>query len=274
MQASSKSGTILKGDQNKMCYDDNARPPMPPGGNGKATSEDVVLTAEDGNRFAAYAARPEGATGTGAQVLIFPDARGLHGFYKDLALRFADVGIGAVAMDYFGRTAGLTARDDSFDFWPHVQQLQAQTLQADIHAALGYMRQGEGAQRATFTVGFCLGGSISFLTGTESLDLAGVVGFYAGLTRQFPGFKGTVIDEAKGMKSPVLGLFGGADQNISPENVQDFTQALLDAKVPNEIVTYPGAPHSFFDRKATEFAEACADAWNRVLGFIAANSAK
>ena len=257
-----------------MCYDDNARPPMPPGGNGKATGEDVVLTAEDGNRFAAYAARPGGTSATGAQVLIFPDVRGLHGFYKDLALRFADVGIGAGAMDYFGRTAGLTARDDSFDFWPHVQQFQAQTLQADIQASLGYMRQGEGAQRATFTVGFCMGGSISFLTGTEPLGLAGVIGFYAGLTRQFPGFKGTVIEMAKAMKCPALGLFGGADQNISPENVRDFTQSLLDAKVRHEIITYPGAPHSFFDRKAAEFAEASADAWNRVLGFISANTPK
>jgi carboxymethylenebutenolidase len=257
-----------------MCYDDNARPPMPPGANGKATGEDVVLTAEDGNRFAVYAAQPEGSTGMGAQVLIFPDVRGLHGFYKDLALRFADVGIRAVAMDYFGRTAGLTARDDSFDFWPHVQQLQAPTMQADIRATLEYMRQGEGAQRATFTLGFCMGGSVSFLTGTQPLGLAGVIGFYAGLMRQFPGFKGNVIEEAKGMKCPVLGLFGGADQNILPENVQDFTQSLLDAKVPNEIVTYPGAPHSFFDRKATEFAEASADAWNRVLGFIAANTTK
>src|SRR5437867_3390880 len=190
-----------------MCYDDNARPPVPPGASGKASGEDVVLTAEDDNRFAVYAAQPERADVARAQVLIFPDVRGLHQFYKELALRFAEVGIGAVAMDYFGRTAGLTARDDSFEFWPHVQQLQAQTLQADIHAALGYMRQGEGAQRATFTVGFCLGGSISFLTGTEPLGLAGVVGFYSGLTRQLPGFKGTVIDEAKGMECPVLGLF-------------------------------------------------------------------
>src|SRR5437899_146709 len=113
-----------------MCYDDNARPPMPPGADGTAQSEDVVLAVADGNRFAAYAARPSNPIG--AQVLIYPDVRGLHQFYKDLALRFAEVGIAALAMDYFGRTAGLTARDDSFDFWPHVQQLQLQTLFNDV----------------------------------------------------------------------------------------------------------------------------------------------
>src|SRR5579862_1102058 len=105
-----------------MCYDDDARPPLPPGADGKASGEDIVLTTSDGVQFAAYIARPEHPAR--AQVLIYPDVRGLHQFYKELALRFAEVGITALAIDYFGRTAGLTARDESFEFWPHVQQIQ------------------------------------------------------------------------------------------------------------------------------------------------------
>src|ERR1051326_2145584 len=120
-----------------MCYDNDARPPLPPEEAGKAHGEDIVLTAEDGNRFAAYIARPEHPTG--AQVVIYPDIRGLHQFYKDLALRFAEVGVKALAIDYFGRTAGLSARDDSFEFWPHVQQLKLQTFFTDIRAALEYL---------------------------------------------------------------------------------------------------------------------------------------
>src|SRR5215470_19994787 len=108
-----------------MCYDDNARPPYPPGAKDTARGEDLVLTAADGNRFLAYAAHPEQPAR--AQVVIFPDAGGLHQFYKELALRFAEIGIEAVALDYYGRTAGLTARDDTFDFMPHlIQQQQPQ----------------------------------------------------------------------------------------------------------------------------------------------------
>src|SRR5258707_13904066 len=121
-----------------MCYDDDARPPLPPGANGKATGEEIVLTASDGNRFAAYIARPEQPTG--AQVLIYPDIRGLHQFYKELALRFAEVGITALAIDYFGRTAGLTSRDDAFVFAPHVQQLTFSALMNDATAALAYLQ--------------------------------------------------------------------------------------------------------------------------------------
>src|SRR6266849_59239 len=128
-----------------MCYDDNARPPFPPGESDSAYGEDIILTAADGNRFAAYAAHP--ANPKAAQVLIYPDVRGLHQFYKELALRFAEVGITALAIDYFGRTAGLSARDESFEFMPHVQEMTASGFFADVKAALAYLRTGEGAQR-------------------------------------------------------------------------------------------------------------------------------
>jgi len=118
-----------------MCYDDNARPPVPEGATGAAYGKDLVLEAADGNRFTAYLARPSAPAS--AQVLILPDIRGLHQFYKDLALRFAEIGVAAIAMDYFGRTAGLTARDDSFEFMPHVQQTKPTTLFADVGAKCG-----------------------------------------------------------------------------------------------------------------------------------------
>ena len=70
------------------------------------------------------------------------------------------------------------------------------------------------------------------------------------------------------LRGAVLGIFGGADQGISGEAVETFEAALSAAGVPNEIVTYPGAPHSFFDRKAADFAEASDRAWAETLGFM------
>ena len=255
-----------------MCYDDNARPPIPPNANGKAHGQDIVLTAADGNRFAAYEAHPEHSIE--AQVIIYPDVRGLHQFYKDLALRFAEVGIDALVIDYFGRTAGLTSHDESFDFWPHIQQMQLPMFFADVTAALDHLRKDTGAQRATFTLGFCMGGTLSLLTGTRDFGLAGIIGFYAGLSRVLPGANGSALDQADKIIVPVLGLFGGADQGIPVSAVQELDQKLLRAGVEHEIVIYPGAPHSFFDRRQTEFAEASADAWKHVLNFIKAHTPK
>ncbi|MEO7020535.1 MAG: dienelactone hydrolase family protein [Ktedonobacteraceae bacterium] len=252
-----------------MCYDDNARPPMPPGANGQAHGEDLVLTATDGNQFAAYLARPAQEQASGAQIVLYPDIRGLHQFYKELALRFAEIGVTALAFDYFGRTAGLTERNDAFEFWPHVQQLQFPGLLADIKATLGHLPTG----KSTFIMGFCMGGSLSILSSTQDLKLAGAIGFYAGLARQFPGSNGTVLDESVHVHNPFLGLFGGADQGIPVEQVHTLDTNLDQAGVEHEIVIYEGAPHSFFDRRATEYAEASTDAWSKVLAFIKQHSA-
>lgn len=255
-----------------MCYDDNAIPPTPPGAAGTAHGEDIVLAAADGNRFAAYIARP--GSPTGAQVLIYPDVRGLHKFYKELALRFAEVGITALAIDYFGRTAGLGSRDDSFDFMPHVQQLQLSTFFADVTAALAYLHTGEDAHQSTFTLGFCMGGSFSLMTGIQDFDLAGIIAFYSGLSRKFAGANATVLEEGEHIKYPVLGLYGGADPVIPVDQVHTFDAELDKAGVEHELVIYPGAPHSFFDKRATDFADASAEAWRRVLGFISAHTSK
>jgi carboxymethylenebutenolidase len=250
-----------------MCYDDQARPPIPPESNGSAQGEDIVLTAADGNRFAAYLAQPDRPAK--ARLLIYPDIRGLHQFYKELALRFAEAGIAAVAMDYFGRTAGLTPRDDTFVFRPHVEQLQLRTILADAQAALAYVRSIPANSEAAFTLGFCLGGTVSLYTGTEMNDLAGVIAFYAGMSRVLEPAKGTALEAAPEMRVPVLGLFGGADQGIPEEQVEALDRALDTAGVTHEVIIYPGAPHSFFDRRASEYADASTDAWRRVLGFIA-----
>lgn len=249
-----------------MCYDDNARPPEPPGANGHSHGEDLVLTAADGNQFAAYVARP--VQESRAQIVIYPDVRGLHLFYKELALRFAEVGITALAIDYFGRTAGLTARNDEFEFWPHVQQLQFPNILADARAAIAHLESG----KPTFVVGFCMGGSLTILSSTEDLGLTGAIGFYAGLSRQLPGSNGSVLDESVKVHNPFLGLFGGADQGIPVEQVQTLDENLDKAGVEHQIVIYEGAPHSFFDRRATDYAEASTDAWTKLLAFIQKHS--
>ncbi|OQY90372.1 MAG: hypothetical protein B6D41_09820 [Chloroflexi bacterium UTCFX4] len=247
-----------------MCYDVNALPPEPPGEKRNATGRDFVLTATDGVPFNAYLAEP--MDGFDAQVLIYPDIRGLHQFYKELAMRFAEVGVRALALDYFGRTAGLTARDDEFDFMPHVQQMTMPTFYADVSAALAHLQNGSDAP--TFIVGFCRGGSLALYTGSQTYKLAGLIPFYAGLARQIPGADGTALQEAHKIHYPTLGLFGGDDPGIPHEQIVQLDGELDKANVEHKIVIYENAPHSFFDRKQTEWAEASANAWERVLGFI------
>jgi carboxymethylenebutenolidase len=251
-----------------MCYDDQARPPLPPGEAGPAHSEDLVLEADDGNRFMACYARPE--SDPQALLLLLPDVRGLHQFYKDLALCFAESGIATMAIDYFGRTDGLGNRDESFAFRPHVEQMTQDSFFKDAAAGLAALREKAGKLPA-FTLGFCMGGTLSFISGTRAdFSLNGVVGFYSGMTRDLGG--GTLLDQATHIRYPALGLFGAADAGIPPEHIESFKARLNAAGVEYEVISYRGAPHSFFDRRMEEFADASTDAWQRVLSFIKSHS--
>src|SRR3954451_14315551 len=219
-----------------------------------------------GTRFSAAVAEAAGATGPA--VAILPDVRGLYPFYSELAERFAQACHHAVVIDYFGRTAGLGPRDEAFEYMPHVQQTRPRSVQADLAAALAALRERTGAERAV-TVGFCFGGTQSFLAATNAdLGLAGAIGFYGGLNPERWGDM-SPIHRAVDMHGPILGLYGGADQGIPPDQLDAFEQGLAAAGVRHEKVVYPGPPLAFYDRRYEEHAEACADAWRRVLGFLA-----
>ena len=255
-----------------MCHETTARPPLPPisGGAGAASSERLLLDAADGNRLRAFAATAIDPEAAG--VVILPDVRGLHPFYEDLAVRFAEAGIHAIAMDYFGRTAGIGERDEDFDFMAHVPQVTTKGLRADVAAAIAHVRsEAGGAARSVFTVGFCMGGRFSFNQAADQ-ELDGVIGFYGGPQGRGPEDDRAPVRLAPWYRCPVLGLFGGADESIPRETIDGFHDALDAAGVTNEMVVYEGAPHSFFDRTYENHREACDDAWRRVLSFVRAGS--
>lgn len=253
-----------------MCHGPTSRPPMPPVSGGAGGGRRLVLEATDGNRFAAFSAATDIVDAPG--VVILPDVRGLHPFYEELALRFSEAGVHALALDYYGRTAGTGSRGGDFDYEPHFQQATDENVGLDVAAGVAYMRspEGDGAS-ATFTVGFCFGGRISFNQAATRQGLAGVVGFYGRVAEEEPGDSTAPVAQAPSYKCPLLGLFGGADPKIMAEHVEAFRRALDAAGVHNELVAYEGAPHSFFDRAFAEYEPACQDAWARVLAFIKAN---
>jgi carboxymethylenebutenolidase len=251
-----------------MCVDNDSYPPIPPIAGGSAGGKDFRLTSSDGTKLMAYAARA--ATPTGAGMIVIPDVRGLHPYYKALADRYAEIGVDAVAFDFFARTAPSDDRSDAFQYLDHVSATKPDTLQADIAACAAYLRGKEGGQvRALFSVGFCFGGALSYLQAASTLGYAGVIGFYGwplGLKR-WPD-RPRPIDAAAQYRAPVLSIYGGADEGIPEADRTAFAEALRKAGVKHEEHVYPGAPHSFFDRKYQEFADASADAWKHVQSFI------
>lgn len=241
-----------------MCFGDGARPPLPPVRGGAVDSDDLVLTSEDSTEFGAFYAHPERPSTAG--VVVLPDVRGLHGFYKELARRFAEAGVHAVAVDYFGRTAGVGSRDGDFPFRDHVERLDFNQVAQDVAAAARWLRELPGAGvTAVFTVGFCLGGALSWRQAAAGHGLAGCIGFYGRPER--------AADVLGDISSPLLLLAAGQDRTPVAD-VEAFAAAVRAGGTGAEVHVYPDAVHSFFDRRYDQYRDECADAWRRMLEFI------
>lgn len=239
-----------------MCHSDDSRPPAAPGAGSAGKNGPITLTAADGNVLTAYEARATEPTGAG--IVVLPDVRGLHTFYEQLAVRFSEVGVDAVAIDYFGRTAQTDDRTEAFEFWPHVEQTTPVGVQQDVQAAVDRL-QAQGVEKV-FTVGFCFGGGYSWRQSADTAGLAGCIGFYGR-----PAAALEVVDQ---LQAPLLLLVAGADANIPVESTREIADR---ATVETEFVVFDGAPHSFFDRTAAEHAEAADEAWTRIRSFIQAH---
>jgi carboxymethylenebutenolidase len=249
-----------------MCVDHDARLPALPTGSHATSGERFALESADSTSFLAYSAEPEGES-QGAAVLVLPDVRGLFGFYEDLACQFAAHGYRSLAIDYFGRTAGTDPRPADFEFMPHIAQTNTAGLNADIAAGVAWLRNSQ-PEVEVYAVGFCFGGNIAWGASTHGHGLAGVVGFYGKPEADRPAGDGPIWDRCHLMEGRVVALFGGDDTGIPAENIERFEASMAEAGVDHEVVTYPGAPHSFFDRSQADFVAESQDAWTRILTLI------
>ncbi|MGH8963669.1 MAG: dienelactone hydrolase family protein [Jatrophihabitantaceae bacterium] len=243
-----------------MCHSVDSFPPPPPHPDGEvALARECRLTSADGTRFMAYEARPAGVARAG--VVVLPDIRGLHGFYKRFTRRLAATGLAGIAVDYYGRQLPDDARERPMaEMFPLVAELRPEQVAADARAAVEQLRSPDGPGCDTvFALGFCFGGSQSWMLSAFGDDFAGCIGFY-GRPEDCRPF----VDR---MRAPLLMLAAGADALTSQEDNHRFAAELAAAGVEHELVMYDGAPHAFFDGEFG-FAAECADAWTRVLDFV------
>lgn len=214
------------------------------------------LRSADGAAVPAFRATP--AHRRGPAVLMLPDNLGLREFYEQLAIGLAQRGHPTIAIDYYARSA------PDAPLMRKLAELRRDTLFDDFDTAIAALGDN------VVSLGFCLGGRFAFQTAASRFGLAGAIGFY-GAVQPIRGAPGPT-QLAHTFTAPILGIFGGADEGIPPELVTGFDEALTAAGVPHEIVTYPGAPHGFFDAGVDGFAAESADAWRRVEAFLASRA--
>jgi carboxymethylenebutenolidase len=231
-------------------------------------TNDLVLETADGP-MACFQAEPQGEP-RGA-VLVIQEAFGVNAHIRDVATRFANVGFHAIAPAFFHR-AGGGAVEDYTDFsaiFPLFEGLSDDGILMDADAALDHLRVSGFRDGQIGTVGFCFGGRATFLVALRR-KLGAAVGFYGGgiATKGALPFP-ALIDDAKTLQTPWLGLFGDEDGSIPVESVEQLREALQGATVPTEIVRYAGAGHGFHcDARVDYHEDAAGDAWSRTLDWF------
>src|SRR4029079_14305605 len=196
-----------------MCTDHDSRPPIAPISGAAIDAGTEIIKGGGGADLRVFVGGPEQSTGAG--ILILPDVRGLHPFFEELASRFAERGITAVAMDYFCRTAGTDRQPDDFVSQPHLEQISWDNVVGDIKASVAHLRGQASKPRSAFATGFCMGGRLAADATPLGRGLAGAIPFYGWPIGPHRTGSPAPADVAKQIESALLLIYSRGDQGIN-----------------------------------------------------------
>jgi len=227
----------------------------------------VHVPTSDGSELGLYVARPASASEIKAGIIVLQEIWGVNGHIRDVTDRFARLGYLAVAPDVFHRSAvRFEAPYTDMAGMEHAQKITPAGANADLAAAHAFVARelGEGGRIAS--VGFCMGGRLSFAA-NGTLPLSAAVCFYGGGIASH-------LDLAATQHGPVLLFWGGKDTHITRENRRATADALEAAGKRFTEVNVGHAQHGFFcDQRASYDAEAAKEAWGLVTAFLTTNLA-
>ena len=227
--------------------------------------EKVELSVADGTRMAAYVACPErGESSPG--LLLFQEAFGVNHHIRNVAERFAAEGYVVIAPELFHRTAPAGFEGSYTDFpsvRPHLQAVTTETAELDTRAAYEWLRTKRQVRADEISsVGFCMGGRVSFIA-NSILPLKAAVSFYGG------GIAPGLLDRASKLNAPTLFIWGGLDKHIAREQRQAVSEALGAQNKIYVSAEFSGADHGFFcDERAAYEPHSARQAWALTLEFL------
>jgi carboxymethylenebutenolidase len=227
--------------------------------------EKVDLAVGDGTRMQAYVARPESG-GPHPGLMVFQEAFGVNRHIRNVSDRFAAEGYVVIAPELFHRTAPPGFEGSYTDFpslMPHYQAVTTETAEADIRAAHEWLRSSSHVKpNEISSVGFCLGGRVSFLANSV-VPLRAAGSFYGG------GIAPGLLDRAAKLQAPALLIWGGLDKHITPEHRKAVTDALSAQNKVFVNAEFSRADHGFFcDERAAYEPHSARQAWALTLEFL------
>jgi len=228
------------------------------------TREKLELAVADGTMMSAYVAHPaQGGPSPG--LIVFQEAFGVNRHIRNVSDRFAAEGYVVIAPELFHRTApGFEGSYTDFPaVMPHYQAVTPERAEADIRASYEWLRANARVKAdAISSIGFCMGGRVSFIANSV-VPLRAAVAFYAG------GIAPGLLDRAAKLQAPSLFVWGGLDKHIKPEHRKAVTDALSAEKKQYVNAEFSRADHGFFcDERAAYEPHSARQAWALTLEFL------
>lgn len=207
-------------------------------------------------------------------ILVVHEVFGVHEHIQDICRRLAKAGYFAVAPYLYARQGEVAGKTNIQDVLTVVRQVPESEVASDLDATVAWAKSTGKADTTRLGItGFCWGGRQVWLYAAHNPDLKAGVAWYGPL--QLPKSDNTPVnptDEAAKMNAPVLGLYGGADQNITPAQVDAMRAAIKAAGKSSEIVVYPDTPHGFnADYRPSYRPKEAQDGWARMLAWFKKN---
>lgn len=213
----------------------------------------------------AYFARPAGNT-KAPVIIVAMEIFGLHEYIKDVTRRLAKLGAFAIAPDYYFRKGvDLTKVTDIKDLLAVVNAKPDAELLSDLDVTVAWAGSQGGDTAKLGIIGFCRGGRSVWEYAAHGGTLKAGVAFYGTVVAPAnPLWPKSPLQLAPEMKTPVLGLYGGADTGIPVAQVEQLKAALEQNKKTAEFKIYPEAPHGFHaDYRGSYRKDAAEDAWKQ-----------
>ncbi|MFB2834292.1 dienelactone hydrolase family protein [Floridanema evergladense] len=231
---------------------------------------EVKIPVADG-QIPAYRAMP--ATGENfPTVLVIQEIFGVHEHIQDICRRFAKLGYLAIAPEMFARQGDVSQMSDIQEIISKVvSKVPDSQVMSDLDATVKWAAQSsKGNTKELGITGFCWGGRITWLYSAHNQNVKAGVAWYGRLvSKPTPLTPKHPIDIAADLKVPVLGLYGGSDDGIPNETVEQMQKALKAGNSGSQIVLYPDTPHAFFaDYRPSYRKQQAEDGWKKMLAWF------
>ena len=215
-------------------------------------SEFIELTASDGHKLAAWRAAPFGRARGG--LVVIQEIFGVNSHIRDVTDRFAAQGYLAIAPAMFDRyERGFETGygpDDMVRARAVMAKLDWDKALLDVEAARGAAAEAGKVG----TVGYCWGGSVSWLAACR-LKVDAAVAYYGGQIDRF---------KEEQPHCPVIMHFGKNDDHIPLATVE-----AIRAAQPEVPIYLYDAGHGFScDQRGSFNKPAHEQAWQRTLAFF------